>query len=314
MMRRLLFTWIAILLVAGRLPADDTGWRVVLKTGNVLKGQLLRQDSVEVELKTEERGVVVIPKSEIEVLERLQGTVTAAVPTTGPAPEGAVPEKFSIAQADAIRLELGSRVKGLEADVALPFETAEFGRGRWKWPGPYRAFVYREECPTSDHQREVGELVYHLERVPGEETLRWVPLRWDPLKRQWHLRGFVPPTLAVHRRLEALRAELDEKTVHLSRVAEVANLPKQDARRPPQKVIDAMRRELLARHDQAAEQYVKAAWVARRFLPQEALSSPPRVLEAGKQSGVTGRSKTPATVRTPKDREGKGATSSNRRD
>ncbi|MBK9387421.1 MAG: hypothetical protein IPN34_21615 [Planctomycetes bacterium] len=253
----------------------ELSWRIVLRSGAFLHGQLLRQDALEIELVDKEGNQVVIERELVARVECLKGTVTAKVgeleiqerERVEAREAGARSVKRAVAtlsDAELVQRSLAELAEKLQADLELPFAPGELGRGRWKWSAPAGggaavAFSYATDRPQARQVREIGSLLYHLERVERGAGIVWVPYRWDPKRADWTLRAFCPPALKLHRELADQRGLVDRQAEALARVdARWRSLPPAEAKRPQeQRLLEQTREgyeEVLRRYLAKAEQ------------------------------------------------------------
>jgi hypothetical protein len=275
--------WFFASLVLGVAPAlDDEGWRVVLKTGEVLRGKLLRQDSEEVEIQTAS-AVVVLTREEVQLVERLKSSVSPKVTPSGSggekdtkAPPAArpVPTQLTRLKAEAVERRLKAAVAGLGRDEATPFETRELDKGRWKWISTNaRAPVYSGVRPEPERREQIGPLVYHLEATSNEEGPQWIPYRWDPARGDWTLRLYCPPPLAAYRRLVHRRGEVERCERILSLLDERYKRMKRSEISHQERLANLARAK--AKIKTSIVRYVEEAQRALRFLPATAAPRAP---------------------------------------
>jgi hypothetical protein len=169
----------------------------------------------------------------------------------------------TLSDAELVQRALGELADKMQADDEQPFLPEELGRGRWKWLAPSgggaaAAFSYCTDRPQPKQVREVGSLIYHLERVERGAGIVWVPYRWDPKRADWTLRAFCPPALSLHRELADQRGLLDRQAEALARVdARWRSLPPAEAKRAQeQRLLEQTREgyeEVLRRYLATAE-------------------------------------------------------------
>lgn len=263
---------------------EELTWRVVLHSGAYLNGQLKRQDELEIEIVDRQGNHVVVDRELVAQLECLKGSVTAKVgefeieeraraEVREAGARSARRNVANLSDAEAVQRALAAMSVGLHADVPLSFAPDELGRGRWKWEARGEGvlastFRYANDEPSPKNVREIGSLIYHLERVHQEPGILWIPYRWDPKQARWALREFCPAVLQAHRSLGQQRTQLDRQAETLARLdARRRGLTKQDAARPEEEKQLSRARES---YEQALRQYLALAEKSRVFVKSQA--------------------------------------------
>lgn len=270
----------------------EVSWRIVLRSGAYLNGQLLRQDALEIELVDREGNHVVVERELVSRVECLKGSVTAKVgeleieerARTEVREAGARATRRAVenlSDAEVVQRAVEKLALRLVADEELAFDPSELGRGRWKWAvrgeaNAVSSFTYGTERPDPKRVREIGSLLYHLERIERDPGIVWVPYRWDPKSADWSLRAYCPPALRAHRELVQQRALLDRAAEALARVdARWRALPPAEAQRAQEKRLLDQTRE---GYDEILRRYLAQAEQARAFVrAQVALPAADRV-------------------------------------
>ncbi|MBL8897725.1 MAG: hypothetical protein JNM84_08855 [Planctomycetes bacterium] len=276
---------LAAMCAASAVPAQqkeepELSWRIVLRSGAYLNGQLLRQDALEIELVDREGNQVVVERELVARVECLKGTVTAKVgeleieerDRVEARDAGARATRRAVAtlsDAEVVQRAFGELAAKLQADDAQPFAPEELGRGRWKWSAPGQStdpagFTYATERPSVKQVREIGSLIFHLERDERAAGIAWVPYRWDPKRADWTLRAHCPPALRLYRELVEQRALLDRQAEALARVdARWRSLPPAEAKRAQEQRLLEQTRE---GYEEVLRRYLANAERARAFV------------------------------------------------